>query len=109
MRADLEGLGREHVRLGFKSSIPTFSVNREEREKILGDAWHKSSGFHFIFGTFCDISYKEDANRELSSFIKRKIPSEPRGLFRTSGLRVVHYVVRVIMKSSTSRTWILSM
>jgi cyclohexanone monooxygenase len=59
---------------GFKeSTVPTFSVSKEEREKIFEDAWNKGGGFYFMFGTFCDISYNEEANNEASEFIKRKI------------------------------------
>lgn len=59
---------------GFEeSTVPTFSVSPEEREAIFEDAWKKGSGFNFMFGTFCDISYNEDANREAQNFIRRKI------------------------------------
>lgn len=59
---------------GFKESdVPTFSVSPEEREQIFEEAWKKGSGFYFMFGTFCDISYNEGANKEAQNFIKRKI------------------------------------
>ncbi|OQD72773.1 hypothetical protein PENDEC_c019G06718 [Penicillium decumbens] len=59
---------------GFKESdVPTFSVSPEEREQIFEEAWEKGSGFYFMFGTFCDISVNEDANKEAQNFIKRKI------------------------------------
>ncbi|EXJ94480.1 cyclohexanone monooxygenase [Capronia coronata CBS 617.96] len=59
---------------GFEESTrPTFSVGREEREKIFEEAWQKGGGFRFMFETFCDISYDEAANEEAASFIRRKI------------------------------------
>ncbi|KAJ5292094.1 hypothetical protein N7478_001345 [Penicillium angulare] len=59
---------------GFKeSTVPTFSVSDEEREQIFEKAWQYGSGFYFMFGTFCDISYNEDANRAAQDFIRGKI------------------------------------
>lgn len=59
---------------GFKESIiPTFSVDDEERERIFEEAWEYGSGFYFMFGTFCDISYNEEANKAAADFIRRKI------------------------------------
>ncbi|EAW24603.1 flavin-containing monooxygenase [Aspergillus fischeri NRRL 181] len=59
---------------GFKeSSKPTFSVSEEERDRIFGEAWAKGGGFYFMFGTFCDISYNEEANNAAAEFIRRKI------------------------------------
>ncbi|KAJ5869422.1 hypothetical protein N7455_004363 [Penicillium solitum] len=59
---------------GFEeSTTPTFSVSPEERQRIFEEAWKKGGGFYFMFGTFCDISYNEDANREAQDFIKSKI------------------------------------
>ncbi|OJI96494.1 hypothetical protein ASPVEDRAFT_872232 [Aspergillus versicolor CBS 583.65] len=59
---------------GFEeSSKPTFSVSEEERERIFDEAWAKGGGFYFMFGTFCDISSNEEANRAAGEFIRRKI------------------------------------
>ncbi|BCS30142.1 flavin-containing monooxygenase [Aspergillus puulaauensis] len=59
---------------GFEeSSKPTFSVSEEERERIFEEAWAKGGGFYFMFGTFCDISSNEEANRAAAEFIRRKI------------------------------------
>jgi cyclohexanone monooxygenase len=62
--------------LGFgfeESTVPTFSVNPEERERIFEKAWKEGNGFNFMFGTFCDISYNKAANEEAQNFIKSKI------------------------------------
>ena len=59
---------------GFEESkIPTMSVSSAKREEIFEDAWTKGNGFRFMFGTFCDISYNEEANHEAAEFIRRKI------------------------------------
>jgi cyclohexanone monooxygenase len=59
---------------GFEeSTLATFDVSQEEREKIFEEAWQKGGGFRFMFGTFCDITYDEAANKEAADFIKRKI------------------------------------
>ncbi|ENH68050.1 Cyclohexanone 1,2-monooxygenase [Fusarium oxysporum f. sp. cubense race 1] len=59
---------------GFEESqTPASSVTSEERERIFESAWQKGGGFNFMFGTFCDISYDEVANKEAADFIKRKI------------------------------------
>ncbi|KAK5063040.1 hypothetical protein LTR84_005116 [Exophiala bonariae] len=59
---------------GFEeSTIPTMSVSSEERHRIFEEAWQKGNGFRFMFGTFCDISYNEEANEEAARFIREKI------------------------------------
>ncbi|KAL3490606.1 hypothetical protein BJX62DRAFT_237891 [Aspergillus germanicus] len=59
---------------GFEeSATPTFSVSEEDRERIFEDAWSKGGGFYFMFGTFCDISTNEEANKATAEFIRRKI------------------------------------
>jgi len=59
---------------GFEESTnPTMSVSSEQREKIFEEAWQKGNGFRFMFGTFCDISYDEEANKEAQNFIRKKI------------------------------------
>ncbi|KAJ5779242.1 hypothetical protein N7457_006962 [Penicillium paradoxum] len=62
--------------LGFgfeESAIPTFSVSPEERHRIFEEAWAKGNGFYFMFGTFCDITYNEQANKEAQDFMRSKI------------------------------------
>ena len=62
------------VAMGFKeSTIETFSVSAEERERIFQDAWNEGGGFRFMFGTFCDIATNEEANEEAAKFVRRKI------------------------------------
>jgi cyclohexanone monooxygenase len=62
------------VAMGFEeSTIETFSVSAEERERIFEAAWNKGGGFWFMFGTFGDIATDEAANEEAASFIRRKI------------------------------------
>lgn len=59
---------------GFEeSTTPTMSVSSEERQRIFEEAWQKGNGFRFMFGTFCDISYNEQANEEAARFIREKI------------------------------------
>lgn len=59
---------------GFEESkLPTMSVSPEERERIFEAAWQKGNGFRFMFWTFGDISYNEEANKAASDFIKNKI------------------------------------
>ena len=60
--------------MGFEeSTIETFSVSAEERERIFEEAWNKGGGFRFMFETFCDIATDEAANEEAAKFIRRKI------------------------------------
>ncbi|KAJ9616665.1 hypothetical protein H2200_000384 [Cladophialophora chaetospira] len=69
---------------GFEeSTIPTMSVSSEERQQIFEDAWRKGNGFRFMFGTFCDISYDEQANEEAASFTRQKIRNTARKLTPT--------------------------
>ncbi|KAF9886110.1 hypothetical protein FE257_012045 [Aspergillus nanangensis] len=59
---------------GFaESARPAFSVSAEERERVFEEAWTSGGGFNFMFGTFCDISYNEEANKAVAEFIRRKI------------------------------------
>lgn len=63
-----------YVAFGFdESTIPTFSVSEEERQRIYQENWDKGNGFRFMFGTFCDISYDRAANEAACDFIKGKI------------------------------------
>ena len=60
--------------MGFEeSTVETFSVSAEERERIFQDAWDEGGGFRFMFETFCDIATDPEANEEAAKFIRRKI------------------------------------
>jgi hypothetical protein len=62
------------VAFGFKeSTIKTFDVSEEERQRIYQENWDKGNGFRFMFGTFCDITYDRAANDAACEFIKGKI------------------------------------
>jgi cyclohexanone monooxygenase len=62
------------VAFGFEeSTVKTFDVDAEEREKIYQRAWDRGNGFRFMFWTFCDITYDEAANEEACKFMRRKI------------------------------------
>ena len=62
------------VAMGFKeSTIGTFEVSPEERERIYQRAWDEGGGFRFMFETFNDIATDEAANEEAAKFIRRKI------------------------------------
>nr|BAH56670.1 cyclohexanone monooxygenase [Rhodococcus sp. HI-31] len=72
--ATWEQVRNSSVAMGFEeSTIETFSVSAEERERIFQEAWDKGGGFQFMFGTFCDIATDEAANEEAAKFIRRKI------------------------------------
>lgn len=62
------------VAMGFvESTVETFSVSDEERERIYQAAWDNGGGFRFMFETFCDIATSAEANEEAAKFIRRKI------------------------------------
>jgi len=62
------------VAMGFEeSTIGTFEVSPEERERIYQKAWDEGGGFRFMFETFNDIATDEAANEEAAKFIRRKI------------------------------------
>ncbi len=62
------------VAMGFKeSTIGTFEVSPEERERIYQRAWDEGGGFRFMFETFNDIATDEAANEEAAKFIRGKI------------------------------------
>ncbi|OBT54752.1 hypothetical protein VE04_05431 [Pseudogymnoascus sp. 24MN13] len=80
---------------GFEESKnPTMSVSSEEREKIFEEAWQQGNGFRFMFGTFCDISYDEEANKEAADFIRRKIRATVRDPVKASKLIPTDYYAR---------------
>ncbi len=62
------------VAMGFEeSTVETFSVSAEERERTYQKAWDEGGGFRFMFETFCDIATDPAANEEAAKFIRRKI------------------------------------
>ncbi len=62
------------VAMGFEeSTVETFSVSAEQRERIYQQAWDEGGGFRFMFETFCDIATDEAANEEAAKFIRGKI------------------------------------
>jgi cyclohexanone monooxygenase len=62
------------VAMGFEeSTVETFSVTPQERERIYQAAWDNGGGFRFMFETFCDIATNAEANEEAAKFIRRKI------------------------------------
>ena len=62
------------VAMGFEeSTVETFSVSAEERERTYQKAWDEGGGFRFMFETFCDIATDSAANEEAAKFIRRKI------------------------------------
>jgi cation diffusion facilitator CzcD-associated flavoprotein CzcO len=62
------------VAMGFEeSTLETFSVSPEERERIYQRAWDEGGGFRFMFETFGDIATDAAANEEAAAFIRRKI------------------------------------
>ena len=67
------------VAMGFEeSTIETFSVSAEERERIFQDAWDDGGGFRFMFETFCDIATDEAANEEAASSSAARSPRSSR-------------------------------
>ena len=72
--ATWEQVRNSNTAMGFEeSTIETFSVSAEERERIFQDAWKEGGGFRFMFETFCDIATNEAANEEAAKFIRGKI------------------------------------
>jgi cyclohexanone monooxygenase len=67
LRATLSGHAIE------ESSVPAMSVTAEERERVFERVWQSGNGITFLFGTFGDIAINEEANKEASDFIRRKI------------------------------------
>ena len=62
------------VAFGFEESkVPAMSVSAEERQKKFQEAWDLGNGFRFMFWTFCDLTYDEEANEEACKFIRGKI------------------------------------
>ena len=62
------------VAFGFpESTVPTFSVYAEERQRRFQAAWNKGNGFYFMFGVFSDTTTDRAANEEACAFIRSKI------------------------------------
>ncbi|KAL6894903.1 hypothetical protein GGI43DRAFT_429357 [Trichoderma evansii] len=57
----------------IESSVPAMSVTAEERERVFEQVWQSGNGITFLFGTFGDIAINEEANKEASDFIRKKI------------------------------------
>lgn len=59
---------------GFpESTMPTFSVSAEERQRRFQDAWDKGNGFRFMFAVFSDTTTDEKANEAAREFVTSKI------------------------------------
>lgn len=56
-----------------ESTVETFSVSAEERERIFQEAWDEGGGFRFMFETFSDLTSNFEANEEACKFIRSKI------------------------------------
>ncbi|KAH7371012.1 cyclohexanone monooxygenase [Pyrenochaeta sp. MPI-SDFR-AT-0127] len=62
------------VAFGFtESTIPTYSVDDEERQRRFQEAWDQGNGFRFMFGVFSDTTTDRKANNAACDFIKSKI------------------------------------
>jgi cation diffusion facilitator CzcD-associated flavoprotein CzcO len=73
-KANWEQVHNSSVAMGFvESTLPTFSVSPEERERIYQRTWDEGGGFRFMFETFGDIAVDAAANEEAAAFIRRKI------------------------------------
>lgn len=69
-----DGVRNSNVAFGFpESTVPTFSVDADERRKRFQAAWDKGNGFYFMFGVFSDTTTDRDANNEACAFIRSKI------------------------------------
>jgi cyclohexanone monooxygenase len=72
--ANWEQVRSSSVAMGFEeSTVPTFSLSPEERERIYQRTWEEGGGFRFMFETFSDIATDPEANEEAAKFIRRKI------------------------------------
>lgn len=72
--ANWDQVRNSSVAMGFEeSTVPTFSVSPEERERIYQRTWEEGGGFRFMFETFSDIATDPEANEEAAKFIRRKI------------------------------------
>ena len=71
--ATWEQVRNSNTAMGFEeSTIETFSVSAEERERIFQDTWNEGGGFRFMFETFCDIATNEAANEEAAKLHPRQ-------------------------------------
>jgi len=72
--ANWDQVRNSSVAMGFEeSTVETFSVSAEERQRIYEKAWNEGGGFRFMFETFCDIATDPAANEEAAKFIRGKI------------------------------------
>ena len=56
-----------------ESHVSAHDVTPEERERIFEEAWVEGGGFRFMFGTFNDLIFDEQANEYAQEFIRSKI------------------------------------
>ncbi|OAL46525.1 FAD-dependent pyridine nucleotide-disulfide oxidoreductase [Pyrenochaeta sp. DS3sAY3a] len=69
-----DGVRNSNVAFGFpESTIPTFSVDEEERRRRFQEAWDLGNGFRFMFAVFSDTTLDRKANDAATDFIKSKI------------------------------------
>lgn len=54
-----------------QSSRPFFSLPRDQRERLMDDAWQM--GGHAFLGTFSDLLTNPEANEQVADFVRRKI------------------------------------
>jgi cyclohexanone monooxygenase len=57
----------------IESSTPMSSIAPEERKAVLQKAWDEGNAFRYMFSTFGDITYNENANEVAAEFIRCKI------------------------------------
>ena len=60
--------------MGFEeSTISALDRTPEEREAVYQRAWERGNGLAFMFATFNDITFNEEANKTAADFIRNKI------------------------------------
>ncbi|KPI43922.1 Cyclohexanone 1,2-monooxygenase [Cyphellophora attinorum] len=56
-----------------ESLTPMAAIAPEKRKAVLQKAWDEGNAFRYMFSTFADITYNEDANEAAADFIREKI------------------------------------
>lgn len=56
-----------------ESTMKTTDVSPERREQIYEEAWQRGNGFGFMYSTFEDITWDEEANQTTTAFLSKKI------------------------------------
>ncbi|GHC70471.1 cyclohexanone monooxygenase [Nocardiopsis terrae] len=65
---------KSRVACGFEESqTAAMSVSASERQRVFQENWERGNGFRFMFGTFSDLIFDPEANKEAADFIKSKI------------------------------------